>query len=176
VLEETVECPETAEFALILLRKGPDHQRLVDAIIEINKARKANAAALASRATPVTIKSGLTEAEALWAQFELICCDAVSIYVRTEVIEQNDKAYLAGLFKEVSESPEFRPANVTIIQIPATESGEKFLERFVGTSGLIRSFPMTLTVPFKKARIMEDWAARIGAEIKLERVKSGRKL
>lgn len=158
--------PKTAEFALVLLRKGPDQQRLVDAIVEINKCSEADAAVLASRATPVTINPDLKEAEALWGQFELVCCDAVSIFLRSEVVEQNDRAYLWPLFKKVSESSEFRATIVSIIRVPATESGEKFLEQFVGAAALNRVFPMTLTLPFKKARIMEHWASRVGAQMK----------
>jgi len=160
--------PKTAEFALVLLRKGPDHQRLADAIIEVNKCSKPDATLLACRSTPITINPDLTEEEALWGQFELICCDAISIYLRSEIIEQNDRSYLWPLFKQVSESSEFKPATVSIAQVPATESGNKFLEQFVGSSATARAFPMILTIPFKKARIMEHWATRVGAEMKME--------
>lgn len=166
--DDELESAETAEFALVLLRKGPDRRRLVDAIIEINKCSEANANMLATRATPITVRADLTEAEAVWGQFELICCDAVSIYLRSEVIEENDESYLRPLFKTFSESLEFRPATVNIIRVPATESGEKFLKQFAGSSALACAFPMTFTVPFKKARIMEQWAARVGAEMKWE--------
>jgi hypothetical protein len=168
VSDEKLAPSKTAEFALVLLRKGPDRQRLVDAIIEISKCSEADAAVLASRSTPVTIHPDLTEEEALWGQFELICCDAVSIYLRSEVVEQNDRSYLWPLFQKVSESAEFRPATVSLTHVPPTESGEKFLEQFAGSSGLKRAFPMRFTVPFKKARIMEHWASRVGAQMKME--------
>ena len=160
--------PKTAEFALVLLRKGQDHQRLVNAIIQINKCSKSKAVVLASRQTPVTINPDLTEEEALWGQFELICCDAVSIFLRSEVVEQNDKTYLWPLFKKVLESSEFKPAVVSITEIPMTESGEKFVVQFLGGTVARRVLPMTLTIPFKKARIMEHWASRVGAHLKLE--------
>ena len=166
--DEKLAPSKTAEFALVLLRKGPDQQRLVDAIVEINKCSEADAVVLASRATPVTINPDLTEGEALWGQFELVCCDAVSVYLRSEVIEENDQTYLWPLFKKVSESSEFRPATVTVTEVPATEAGEKFLEQFAGSSALGRAFPVKLTVPFKKARIMEHWASRVGARMKME--------
>ena len=38
VHDEKLSPSKTAEFALVLLRKGPDYQRLVQAIVEINKA------------------------------------------------------------------------------------------------------------------------------------------
>lgn len=156
---------KTAEFALVLLRKGLDHQRLIDALREIRKCSDSEAVRLAAQPAPITIHPDLTEEEALWGQFELICCDAVSIYLRSEVIEQNDSSYLLPLFKKILESSEFKPATVTITQVPATESGEKFLEQFAGDSARKRTFPMTFTVPFKKARIMEHWASRVGAQM-----------
>ena len=66
---------------------------------------------------------------------------------------------------DVLESPEFKGTTVTINRVPATEPGEKFLDQFVGRSARKRAFPMTLTVRFKKARIMLHWATRIGAII-----------
>ena len=163
--DEKLAPSRAAEFGLVLLHKGPDRQRLVDAVIEINKCSEADAAVMASRPTPITINPGLTEGEALWGQFELICCDAVSIYLRSEVLEQNDRSYLWPLFEKVSESPEFKGTTVTINRVPATEPGEKFLDQFVGRSARKRTFPMTLTVRSKKARIMLHWATRIGAII-----------
>src|SRR5688572_6551966 len=89
--------PKTAEFALVLIKKGPDQQRLVEAIAEICKCNEAEASILASRATPVTISFDLTEEEALWGQFELICCDAISIYLRSEIVQTNDHTYALRL-------------------------------------------------------------------------------
>lgn len=165
VRDEKLAPSKTAEFALVLLREGPDRRRLIDAIVEINKCSETDATVLAKQATPVTINPDLTEEEALWGQFELICCNAVSIYLRSEVIEQNDRSYLSPLFKKVSESSEFRPTTVSIRHVPKTESGQNFLEQFVGDAARSRPFPIVLTIPFKKARIMEHWAARIGAQM-----------
>ena len=168
VHDEKLSPSKTAEFALVLLRKGPDYQRLVQAIVEINKCSQKVAAIMAGRQTPFTINADLTEEEALWGQFELISCNAVSIFLRSEVIAQNDESYLGPLFKKVSESSEFRPTIVSIIQVPATESGDKFLDQFLGGSEKKRIFPVTLSIPYKKARIMEHWAARVGARMRLE--------
>ena len=168
VCDEKLAPPKTAEFALVLLRKGPGFHRLAEAIMEINQCSEAEAAALASGQSPVTINFDLTEEEALWGQFELISCDSISIFLRSEVIAQNDKSYLWPLFKKVLESSEFRPTSVSILQVPATESGDKFLEQFVGKSAIRRDYPLRLLIPFKKARIMEHWASRVGVKIKLE--------
>ncbi|MCX6923976.1 MAG: hypothetical protein NT154_12325 [Verrucomicrobia bacterium] len=64
--------PKTAEFALILLRKGPYRERPIEAIAQINTCSESDAASLARRRAPVTINPGLTEEEALWGQFKLI--------------------------------------------------------------------------------------------------------
>lgn len=173
VSDEKLATPKTAEFALVLLRKGQDHQRLVDAIIQINKCSESDAAVLASRRAPLTINPDLTEEEALWGQFELICCDAISIFLRSEVVEQNDRRYLWPLFKKVLESSEFKPATVSITQVPESEPGEKFVEQFLGGLPAKRVLPVTITVPFKKARIMEHWASRVGAELKLDTSEAG---
>jgi hypothetical protein len=159
---------KAAEFALVLLRKGPDDQRLIEVIAEINNCNEAAAAVLAKRDTPITVNPDLTEEAALWGQFELVCCDAVSVFLRSEIIGQNDQSYLRPLFKKISGSSEFRPTTVNILQVPATESGDKFLTQFVRIPTVKHTFPIKLKVPFKKARIMEHWANRIGAQVRLE--------
>jgi hypothetical protein len=141
VPDEKLAPAKTAEFALVLLRKGSDHKRMVEAIMAINRSSEAEAAVMAGRAAPFTVNPDLTEEEALWGQFELVCCDAVSVYLRSEVIEQNDRSYLWPLFDKISESSEFRPVTVTILQVPATESGDRFLEQFVAAQALQRTFP-----------------------------------
>jgi hypothetical protein len=44
--------PKTAEFALILLRKGPDRERLIEANAQINTCSVSDAASLARRRAP----------------------------------------------------------------------------------------------------------------------------
>ena len=44
--------PKTAEFALVLLRKGPDRERLIEAIAQINTCSGSDAASLARRRAP----------------------------------------------------------------------------------------------------------------------------
>ena len=168
VSDDKLAPPKAAEFALVLLHKGQDHERLVDTIAQINKCSVSEAAALASRQTPVTINLDLSEEDALWGQFELICSDAVSIFLRSEVVAQNDRGYLWPLFQKILQSSEFTPATVSISDVPVTESGEKFVEQFLGRVPVKRVFPVSVTMPFKKARIMEHWATKIGASLKIE--------
>ncbi len=155
---------KAVEFGLVLLRKGVDQERLVRAVRRINESTEAEAAELVHSPVPVTINPGLTEGEALFGQFELICCDAISAFVRSEVLfEQHQHKYLQDVFQRVLESPEFRPTRVKVLDVPATESGQKFLDQFVGLATLGRA--KSVWVPFKKARIMKHWAARVGARV-----------
>ncbi len=161
--------PTAAEFALVLLRKGTDDKRLVRAIRRINECIEPDAVQLAHQQVPVTINPGLKEEEALFGQFELICCDAIAPFIRSEVLlEQANPAYLQSLFQQVLESREFKPTKVEILNVPATESGQKFVDQFLGIPlpGADRPFPrFSVCVPFKKARIMKHWAARVGADV-----------
>jgi hypothetical protein len=159
--------PKVAEFALVLIRKGQNHARMVRAVSKINECSERDAAALLNRSTPITINPDLTEEEALMGQFELICCDAISAFVRSEVLERNQGAYLQSVFDAVSHSAEFRPTTVNVAEVPQTEAGEKFIDQFFGGRVAPQVFPLALEVPFKKARIMKHWAGRIGAEIQI---------
>lgn len=130
VSEPKLAPPKTAEFALVLVQNGTDQKRLVRAISRINECNEAKASELAGTGAPVTINPDLMEEDALWGQFELICCDAISIFFRTEVLEQMDSAYLQSLYNKTSQSTEFQPTVVNIAEVPATESGQKFLTNF----------------------------------------------
>ena len=158
--------PKAAEFALVLLRKGPDRLRMLRAITEINKCSQPEAIALEKQALPVTINLGLREEEALWGQFELICCDAISIFLRSEIVEQNDQSGLSSLYGKFLESAEFKPTRVEILELPGTEAGEKFVHQFLG--GPPTRLPTTVFAPYKEARIMHHWARRIGGEVQLD--------
>lgn len=165
---------KAAEFGLVLLSKGSDAQRLVRAVRRINDCPEPEAVALSRMPLPVTVNPGLTEAEACYGQFELICCDAVAVFVRSEVLlAPNQKEYLDAVFRRVLESPEFKPVRIDVIEVPATESGEKFVDQFLGNACPEEKRPIdefSLWVPYKKARIMKHWAARVGAQVQCESV------
>jgi hypothetical protein len=167
VVEPKLAPPKTAEFTLVLVRKGSDHARLVRAIRRINECDEAEAVKLAARPTPVRVNSDLSEGDALWGQFELICCDAVSIFIRSEVLDQMDLAEFQSLVQKTSQSTEFQPTTVTISEVPRTESGLSFIDQFLGRFEAAQdvALPSDVVVPFKKARIMEHWATRVGAKI-----------
>lgn len=156
-----------AEFALVLVKKGSDRQRLVRAISRINECSELKAAELADRTVPVTINFDLSEEDAVYGQFELISCDAIGVFVRSEVLGQSEKGYIQALFGKILQSPEFKPVKVKVVEVPETESGQKFVDQFLGMTILRQKpvFPLSVEVPFKKARIMEHWATRVGAQV-----------
>jgi len=168
--EEKLAPPKVGEFALVLLRKGTDHRRLVHAICRINNCAETKAEHLADLPAPVTINRGLTEGEALFGQFELICCDAISIFFRSEVLVLlgQDEGHRHALYQKFLASPEFQQTKVDVLEIPITEAGEKFAEQFLGFPfpGPKKDSDFSVFVPFKKARIMKHWADRIGARVR----------
>jgi len=172
VIEPKLAPSKTSEFTLVLARKGADHGRLVRALCRINKCDEQPAVKLLRRQTPIRVNSDLSEADALWGQFELICCDAVSIFIRSEVLDQMDLAEFRSLLDKTSQSIEFQPAMVTIAEIPRTESGRKFVDQFLGSfeQATGADLPSTIVVPFKKARIMQHWAARVGAKLQFQTI------
>jgi hypothetical protein len=168
--------PKAAEFGLVLIRKGSDEERLIRAICRINDCPESEGIAVARKPTPVIINLGLTEAEALLGQFELICCDSVAAFVRSEVLSGRDqKGYLAALFQRVLQSPEFRPTRIDVLEVPATEAGEKFMDQFLGNPVPGEKRPVdefSLWVPYKKARLMKHWATRVGAQVQCDAVQN----
>jgi hypothetical protein len=160
--------PKVTEFALVLGSRGVDGERLIRAVCRINACSRSSAIALLSRPSPVTINLDLTEEDATMGQFELVCCEAISAVVRSEVAGEGDREYLAELLQIVSRSPEFQPVTIRIDDVPSTEDGRKFLDQFLGTD--LREprqldLPRRVTMPAKKARIMKHWATRVGARV-----------
>ena len=159
--------PKAAEFALVLLRKGTDRQRLVRAICRINECSEADVSALSRLPVPLPISFDLDETEAVYGQFELICCDAVGAFFRSEVLLEQTGAYLQSLYRQVLKSPEFKPTRIDVLDVPTTDSGEKFVDQFLGVrlSGQKRRVSrFSVWVPYKKVRIMMHWAARVGVQ------------
>src|SRR6185437_3719363 len=151
--------PKAAEFGLVMLLKGRNRLRLARAICRINNCTEAQGLAIARRRAPAIVNPGLTEAEALWGQFELICCDTIAAFVRSEVLlDREQREYLETVYQRVLRSPEFRPTRIDIREVPATEGGEKFMDQFIGKAVAEEQRPLdefSLLVPYKKARLMK---------------------
>ncbi len=151
----------------MLVKKGPDRTRLIRAISRINECNEEKAAGLADRPVPVTINFDLSEEDAVYGQFELISCDSIGVFVRTEVLGESEKGYIQALFGKILQSTEFKPVKVKVVDVPETEPGQKFVDQFLGMAILRQRpvFPLSVEVPFKKARIMMHWATRVGAQV-----------
>ena len=160
---------KVAEFALVLGPKGVDRDRLIRAVRRINDCSRSAAIALVGQPSPVTINLDLTEEEATLGQFELVCCEAISAVIRSEVAGEADREYLAELLEQISHSPEFQSTTIRIDDVPMTETGRKFVDQFLGMD-LERlkelGFPRRFVMPAKKARIMKHWAERVGAQVR----------
>lgn len=157
--------PHTKGFTLVLLSIYRHHpERLTRAIQRICSDSKERAIARLNQALPITLKVQLTEADALLGQFELICCDAVSVFISDKVIKHGESKYLIDLWNTLLRSDEFAETNVAVDSIPDSEAGADFIDQFLGSYD---GSPKTVTVPYKKARIMNHWGSKIGAHIQL---------
>ena len=157
--------PNTKGFTLVLLsiyRHQPD--RLIRAIQRIRPDSREEAHARLNQKMPMSLKHGLTESDALLGQFELICCDAISVFIPDDVITFGTSEYLIDLYNNLLHSEEFSDTDVIVASIPDSESGTEFIDQFFGS---FDKSPTTVTVPYKKARIMTHWGSKIGADIQM---------
>ncbi len=156
--------PDTAAFTLVLLA-APDGKpdRLIAALERILGGASEKAIAALAGPLPVPIKGQLSYAVALLGQFELITCDAISVFMIDEVVSEAPADYLAGLYADLCGSTAFRGVCVRIESMPADERGRDFLDRFTGAAS--PELPLELRVMAKKARIMVHWGAKIGGNV-----------
>jgi len=112
---------------------------------------------------PRLLKTGLSYENALFDQFELISCDAVSVFVADDVVREAVPGYLSSLFGVLLKSDEFELVSVLIEYLPESEKGEEFRNRFLGRRRCL--FPAEMKFMRKKARIMQHWAAKIGGRV-----------
>lgn len=115
------------------------------------------------RPIPLILKRHLSLADAMLAQFELICCDVISAFVSDAVISNADPGYLRNLWHSLSTGEEFEKQWAIIESVPENKAGSEFLNQFVGAEN--PSFPIEIIAMRKKARSMQLWARNIGAEV-----------
>ena len=112
---------------------------------------------------PYVAARRLTEADAKLLQFELICCDTISVFIADGVVATASPEYLARLYTDLIRGEEFATVHIVVDGIPEDVRGARFCEQFFDTQP--QSFPHRTTTTFKKARIMQHWAAEIGAAV-----------
>jgi hypothetical protein len=156
--------PDTATFALVLLSSsGSDVARLYTAVWRVRRVSEEGVWAVLLRPRPTTLQTGLSLEDSLLGQFELISCDAVSVFLADDVLAGAPAGYLEDLYARLLRSSEFETVPIRIEEIPPTAQGLEFLERFLGQDG--PRPPSVLRVMRKKARIMEHWANKIGGRL-----------
>lgn len=169
LLPDRLAPPDTDGFSLVLLLKGPHAAWVARSITHAADCSDAEAWGFSNRQGPVLLRSGLSLENALLGQFELICCDSVSVFLRDEVARDADQEYLTQLYADLLRSPEFEEVELAMATLPETEMGQRYAEQFLGGAAPRLSHPdqppRRLRVMFKKAKAMLYWAKQIGAQV-----------
>lgn len=152
-------------YSAVVLSCGADydHLRRVRAFDRILRTSWIDAEFQTTRRPPFIVKRELTPAGAMLAQFELICCDVVSVFISDAVMSSADPTYLSELYGALARADEFEEVGVRVVSIPRHAAGQALLDQFVGRE--IPGFPYDMVVTRKKARIMAHWATKIGARV-----------
>lgn len=117
---------------------------------------------------PVVVNADLSYSDAALGQFELVCCDALSVIIPSEVVANAEPFYLRDLLAKLQRSDEFQEVTLRLETVPSGEAGTRFLDQFLGLSeaeAKAQLFPLELRICRKKARIMTHWGDRIRAEV-----------
>ena len=158
--------PDTVAFTLLLLSIWRrDERRLTRACERIQLESGESARLRLQDDLPLSIKNGLTHADALLGQFELISCDAISIFLTDEVVNGASQKYLHDLYQSLRRSDEFAKTSVRIENLPNSDPGEEFIDQFLATQDCV--LPTTITTLRKKARIMCHWGNKIGGHVSI---------
>jgi hypothetical protein len=160
----------TPDYSLVMLEAGADRQRMVRALREINNCSESEARTLLGRSLPVVVNADLSYSDAALGQFELVCCDAFSVIISSEVVANAEPSYLRDLLAKLRRSDEFQPVTLRLERVPSGEVATRFLNQFLGLSEAeaeAQLFPLDLRICRKKARIMAHWGDRIRAEVKV---------
>jgi hypothetical protein len=156
--------PDTVAFTLVMLAvRGQNRHGLVRAVRQAAQVSAEEAERILTRGLPLSVKTGLSYADAQIAQFELICCDAVSVIIVDDVVAGAPADYLRELYADLQNIDEFELVPVRINYIPDDPGGKAFCDRFL--DGRRPNLPAVVELMRKKARIMEHWARKIGGSV-----------
>lgn len=158
------------DYTLVMLEAGRDRQRMVRALRRINNCSESEARTLLGRSMPVVVNADLSYTDATLGQFELVCCDAFSVIIPSEVVAGAGPSYLRDLLAKLRRSDEFQQVTLRLVRVASGEEATRFLDQFLGLSeaeAKAQLFPLELRTCRKKARIMAHWADRIRAEVKV---------
>jgi len=159
--------PLVFTFTVVLLTKGQDHERMIRAVNRIVPGEAELPETNLAGPCPLVVCAGLTQDDALLGQFELISCDAISVFLRDEVVSEGEPSYLQNLYTTIREGLEFAEESIRVVSVPNDPRGDRFLDQFVGPPGVVRQDLQSgegfhLRVPRRKAKLMRHWAKKTG--------------
>ena len=153
---------DTKGYSLLLIKAGPDEQRAIHVVSEIQRHGAKNSTHIAT-----VIAQQMSLDDALAGQFALSCCDCVSAFVPDDVVYDANAPYVQELSEAVMQSPEFQPITVRIVSIPPTDNGRRFSWQFLGVAVGVAT-PSEIQVHRKKARLMVHWATKCGVHLDVD--------
>lgn len=155
----------TDTFSVVVLscEAMVEHARHVRAFHRVLGTSLIDAEFQTTRRPPFILKREFTASGAMLAQFELVCCDIVSVFISDAVMSDADPSYLAELYGSLARADEFEEVGVRVVSIPPHGAGRAFLEQFVGDGTPCLPYDMVATR--KKARLMTHWATKVGAKV-----------
>jgi hypothetical protein len=136
---------------------------VIRAIEQIARELEANLNARIADPLPWKIERGLSHADALLGQFELICCDCISVFISDKVLSRASPEYLAQLYNQLRASSEFERVTASLESLPAGPGATEFRNRF--DLPMPVDLPQEVVVMRKKARSMKQAAERLGARL-----------
>ncbi len=167
---------DTGMYTLVLVRAGPDKVRMAACAERIPGVASRptppggkQLALLAGWPHPGPMVRGLSLSDALLGQFELICSDAISVFLRDEVVSSTPPEELLPLCARFLRSSEFEEVAVDVAAVPHNQAGNTFVNQFLGESEYVwfrvrQDYTYEGRMMRKKARIMAHWAEKIGAK------------
>ncbi len=162
--------PTHPDYSVVMLQPGGDGKRMVRAVRRINRCSDPEARALLARRLPLVVNPDLSYHDAGLGQFELVCCDAISVIMPSEVVVGAEPAYLKDLYARLRQSDEFQAVKLRLDSLPWGEGAMRFVDQFLGLAGAearAQRYPVELCMFRKKARIMAHWGSRVGAEVRI---------
>jgi hypothetical protein len=160
--------PKTGKFALVLLKKGHDRTRIIQALTKIPELSTDKSEHLVTQSCPLLVASELSLSEAILGQFELVCADTISVFIKNEIVSSVPRSQLRQICSPFQACEEFENVSVNVTLIPQTDQGKQFVDQFLGGMAHVaycphRGYYYEGKVMRKKARIMSYWAEKIGA-------------
>ncbi len=159
----------TGTFSLVVLRRDPltDRRKQAFAFECVLGRPLGDAKRLTTAPLPFVLKRGLTLADAMLKQAQLVCCDIVSVFLADEVTLSAEPKYLADLYRDLLDSDEFAIVTVSVTAIPPGVAGDAFVQYFIAETS--PPLPHRMRATRKKVRFMRYCAQELGGMVLEER-------